>query len=106
MASWTENNFRQWSTFWSTITPDGTRYRHQVRRTRNEDGGNWLVRTEVWPDGKARHYTASVGIPESQGRHFFYVLRKQWSNVDEEGREMYPPEYQSGFLNLGERNAE
>jgi hypothetical protein len=104
MASRSDSNFRIWSTFWSSIAEDGTRYRHQVRRTHEDEGRIWLTRTEVWPDGGKIHYTVSVEVPESQGKYFFYKLRPQWTNVNEEGRDMYPPEYQSGFINLEARD--
>lgn len=105
MASWTANNNRQWTAFWSCIDKDGNRYRHQVRKTRPEDGARWLVRTQVWPNGESIYHTVSVELPRSHGE-YLWTMTKIWTNVDEEGREMYPPEYQSGFKNLGERNAE
>ena len=105
MASRMDSNNRQWTVFWSCIDKDGNRYRHQVRKTRPEEGNRWLTRTQVWPNGEQIHYTVSVELPKSHGE-YLWTLVKAWSNVDEEGREMYPPEYQSGFKNLGERNAE
>jgi hypothetical protein len=118
MADHSATEKRHWNNFWSTITKDGTRYRHQVQAKQVQDykgkyqAGRpvrleWMVRTEVWPDGDIRpHYTVSIPIPTSHGRYIFDVLRAAWSNVDEKGRDMYPPEYKNGFVNLGERNAE
>ncbi len=106
MTSRVEADPRQWRTFWSTITADGTRYRHQVKMARKDRGGNWMVQTEVWDDSPMPYYTAPIRVPDSHGKHMFNIMRLAWSNVDEEGREMYPPDYPNGFKNLGERDAE
>lgn len=107
MASRIEADPRQWRTIWSAIAKDGTRYRHQVKQVRKDRGGKWWVQTEVWgPKDLMPYYTAPIIIPESHGKHMFAVMRPAWSNVDEEGREMYPPDYPNGFKDLGERDAE
>lgn len=91
-------NFRMWTTFWSTITPDGTRYRHQVRQ--KHESKQWHVRTQILgADDRVPYYTVPVPVPPGHGMSMF-KRRASWTNVDEEGRPMYPPEYPHGFLNL------
>ena len=98
MASRRDADPRDWKNFWSTIEKDGTRYRHQVRQAKTDK--TWMVRTEVWQDGdREPFYTASIPVPDEHGRAMF-ESRKTWSNVDEEGRPMYPPEYAGGFKDL------
>lgn len=99
MASRTGADPRSWKTFWSTIDKQGNRYRHQVRQDR-DDNTKWMVRTEVWLDGdRAPHFSASVSVPAEHGKIMF-DMRQTWSNVDEAGRPMYPPEYKAGFVGL------
>jgi hypothetical protein len=57
----------------------------------------------VWPDGDYRpYYTRTIEIPDDVGMSLF-EMRKTWSNVDPEDGPMFPPGYESGFLNLKEK---
>lgn len=100
MASRTEADPRKFTNFWSCITKDGTRYRHQVKQDRRSL--KWVVRTEVWEVGDNWPYhTVSTEVPERHGLVFFQ-MRQTWSNVDEEGRPNMPPGYENGFTKLEE----
>lgn len=99
MASRTGADPRSWKTFWSTIDKQGNRYRHQVRQHRT-DVNIWWVRTEVLEsDSVVPYFTANILVPPEHGKNMFN-MRQTWSNVDEEGRPMYPPEYEGGFKGL------
>jgi hypothetical protein len=99
MASRIETDFRRWRTFWSTIQ-DGVRYRHQVRM--NPTTALWIVRTEVLDLNDHRispYHTAYTIVPTKHGKTMFQMCRA-WSNMDENDRPMYPPQYQAGFRDL------
>lgn len=99
MASRIGADPRSWKTFWSTIDKQGNRYRHQVRQHRT-DVNVWWVRTEVLEEDSINPYfTCVIEVPPEHGKKMFN-MRMSWSNVDEEGRPMYPPEYEGGFKGL------
>jgi len=94
MASRVEADPRRWTTFWSTIDKNNCRYRHQVKQLRAS--GKWYVRTEVWEDGMQPYCTKELEISKENAA-VMRQMRFSWSNVDEEGRPLYPPEFSSGF---------
>jgi hypothetical protein len=97
MASRIATDPRKWSTFYGSISKDGTRYRHQC--IQNVDK-SWCVRTEVWEDSDVPtmpYYTAAVPVSHEDGHNFFHNLRHQFSNLTEHENPMYPVGYESGF---------
>jgi len=95
MASRMESDPRHWATYWSTIKGKNDRYRHEIMLDRKHK--QWLVRTQVWIGFQPIYYTNVTKVPADVGEYCFYHLRMQWTNIDEEGRPLHPPEFPGGF---------
>jgi len=93
-VSKTAHDPRQWTTFWSTIDSQGCRYRHQVKMLRTTR--EWFTRTEIWEEGMPLYYSRSRSVSDETAVRM-RSMRFSWSNVDEEGRPLYPPEFSGGF---------
>lgn len=106
MASRVESDPRRWSTFWSTINGKD-RWRHQVRITqqRKDRTGSeakppqWMVRTEVYIGIQPIYHTVNTVVPDEVGL-YLRSLAQTWSNIDEEGRPMFPPEFPGGTTQM------
>lgn len=94
MASRVECDPRRWNTFWSTIDKNNTRYRHQVRQHKYTKV--WMIRTEIWEGMETPYYSASIDVSKETGDRL-WQMRFGWSNIDEHGRPLYPPEFAGGF---------
>lgn len=100
MVSRTACDHRTFQVFWSWSNEE-MRVRHLVKM--NRATGQWLVCSDI---SQTDHdmfgiwgppfRTKAIAVSEETGRQL-YGLAKEWTNVGEEGRRVFPPGFELGF---------
>lgn len=81
--------------FWSTEIDD-VRIVHSVKKRAGGGVRKWFVQTRYHRPGLRTEYSRSIRITEEAAR-VLWSLATVWTNIDEVGRPLYPPEFPGGF---------